>query len=225
MTGGLSASLLLATIGAGLTCALACGPVSVVFLGGWISVSDSDSRKGFLTVLQFLIGKSAVYMAAVAFASIAGTEIQRKVMFLVGSKVDLAFNIFLILLGGYFLFKVLRKNKCHTCKTSCGVADFNVTPRKVILAGVAYALTPCYPMTVLMINAAMLPLTDALILGAAFSIVSCINPLLFIGMFSGKISQQMRKEISSAVQYFQMGLSCFFVVLGAVGIGNGFGIL
>ncbi|MBP2656431.1 MAG: hypothetical protein H6Q73_4000 [Firmicutes bacterium] len=225
MSGSLNASLLIATIGAGLSCAFACGPLLTFFLGSWISVSDSDHRKGFLTVLQFLIGKSAVYMAAVAFSSIAGAEIQKKAMFLLGSKADIAFNIFLILLGGYFLFKVLHQKKCHTCKSSCGITDFNVTPLKVMLAGAAYALTPCYPMTVLMINAAMLPLTGALILGAAFSIASCINPLLFIGMFSGRMSQEMRKEISNAIQYFQIGLSGFFVALGSFGLSKVFGIL
>lgn len=42
-----------------------------------------------------------------------------------------------------------------------------------------------------------------------------VNPLLLVGMISGKVSQVMRKDISEFIKYFQLVFAISFVIIGA----------
>lgn len=207
-------NLYLSTLIMGLSCSTTCNQIVMFFLGTWISGSESDAKKGLKDSLYFLSGKAGVYMVLAVLSSIVGTELQHFYKNIVGSNGAKVFSIFLIILGGYCILKFFMsiKNKVFTCKSKNQY--FDVTPSKAFVAGIIYGISPCFPMTVLMINAAMVSLLQALLLGIIFSLTSFINPLLIVGMISGKVSQVMRKDIAQFVTYFQLVFAISFVVIG-----------
>lgn len=212
----LDANIYISTFIVGLGCSTACSQVSIFFLGSWITSSESSSKKGLRDVLYFLSGKAVVYIVLALLSSMIGIKLQQLYSKFLGNSVSTAFNIFLILFGVFCIINFFKGANCKSCKHKKQNGSFEITPKKALIAGFMYGISPCFPMTVLMVNASMTSLFQALILGVIFAITSFFNPLLLVGMISGKISQVMKKDISQFVKYFQLAFSFSFVLIGTI---------
>jgi sulfite exporter TauE/SafE len=212
----LDSNIYLSTLVVGLTCSASCSQISVYFLGSWISGSESNSKKGLKDILYFLSGKAVIYILLAVLSSFIGIKLQEVYAKFLGNNASVIFYIFLIIFGIFCIVKFFQDVNCKSCKGRKQKSHFDITPKKALLAGVMYGITPCFPMTVLMVNASMTSLFQALILGSIFALTSFINPLLLVGIISGKISQSIRKDISQFIKYFQLLFSISFVIIGVV---------
>lgn len=210
----LNDNIYLLTLAVGLSCSTSCGQVSVFFMGSWISGSESNSKKGLISVLYFLCGKASIYIVLAVLSSFIGTELQQLYSRILGDRFYVVFYSFLIAFGIYCVASFFREAHCKTCNGTNQRKHFEITPGKALLAGLAFGITPCYPMTVLMINSSMSSLSTALFLGIIFALTSFVNPLLIVGLISGKVSFLMNKEIFQYVKYFQLCFSVGFVLIG-----------
>jgi hypothetical protein len=67
-------------------------------------------------------------------------------------------------------------------------------------------------------DAATLPVGFAAILGAVFSLVSTLSPVLFIMLISGALAKRMRKEIPQYLIWFRLGCYILMIALFAAGL-------
>jgi len=133
----------------------------------------------------------------------------------------------MLAMGVWFLMGWIRERFGHHSCSSCkGCKNENAQQLEdershhgaLIGMGFGYGISPCAPRLLIMGYAATLPVGFAAILGAVFSLVSTLSPVLFIMLISGALTKRMRKEIPQYLIWFRLGCYILMIALFAAGL-------
>jgi sulfite exporter TauE/SafE len=125
-----------------------------------------------------------------------------------------------LLLGGMLLNR-RKTSKCGDCgaldhEIAGAIRPTGVAP--LVIMGVAYGLTPCAPLLMILVLAAMMTPFQAVLLSLVFSIANAISPLIILSTLAGFLSQRMQREIPRLLWVFQINTFGLFIVLGSVSL-------
>ncbi|WP_246637696.1 sulfite exporter TauE/SafE family protein [Crassaminicella profunda] len=210
----------MAAILIGLGCGFSCGSTSTVFLTTYIMGNENDTKKGFFSVIHFLLGKIMVMILLGLISSLMGTAIIGQNTTIGGFDSKIILNIVEIFTGIMILYKLFKKKSCCD-KKSCSKTVTNKEKKERIiehvplwLAGVAYGMTPCYPLAVMLLFSATLTSLNACLLMLVFGIFNSISPVIIYGTMAGYFSKKMYKEIPQYVHLIQGMAAVIFIFVG-----------
>ena len=207
-------------ISIGLGCGTCCSPIISTFLSSYV-VSHSDGvRKGILSFISFFLGKMfSVSLLCIISAVTARQFIGRDGM--IGS-----FNLRLFsqaamsgvgafLAVQWFLEKKSegeKHKKCGGCKR-CGKQEGRAGVVPMFAAGLAYGITPCAPLLLMIGYCFTQPVPLAGMTGMAFSLSGMVSPILLLVIVTGALSKKMCSEIPDTVKWFRLASYLLLMVM------------
>ncbi|WFD10075.1 sulfite exporter TauE/SafE family protein [Tepidibacter hydrothermalis] len=209
----------IAAILIGLGCGFSCGSTSTIFLTTYIMGNENDTKKGFFSVMHFLSGKIIVMIILGIISSFMGTAIINEYTTIGGFNSKILLNIVEIVTGIAIFYKIFKKKSCCN-KKSCGKNFINNKKENIIkhiplwLAGMAYGMTPCYPLAVMLLFSATLSPLNACFLMLVFGISNSISPVIIYGTMAGYFSKKMYKEIPQYIHLIQGMAGAVFILIG-----------
>ncbi|HEX3043188.1 MAG TPA: hypothetical protein VHY08_00420 [Bacillota bacterium] len=205
----------------GLSCGTACSPLVNLFLATYAMSGSGGVKKGLASFGYFALGKTGVIITLVMLSAVLGRAVIGKASRIIGLDLKLILDLSMILTGIFLLLRwgwlSRSKDTCRGCGGGdriCGEEQHSLPQLPVVLAGAAYALTPCAPLLMILAFASLLPLSQALILGLVFSFASSISPLLLLTAMAGFLSQKMKQQIPQLMRTFQWNVFILFIIAG-----------
>jgi hypothetical protein len=206
----------------GLSCGTACSPLVNIFLTIYTMGRCHSLQQGVRTFGLFWTGKTVAVGILAFLSAVLGRAIIGQSGRIVCFDPRLVLDGFLILTGCYLLAEIIRgKGKgraCGDCGGACrsgpaeSIRDKGVLP--LVIMGMAYGLTPCAPLMLLLLTVATLSPLEAVLIGLVFSIANSISPLLLLTVLAGLISQRIQWEIPQLMRVFQMTTFGLLIILG-----------
>lgn len=207
-------------------CTIACLP----YLGPVFLASDGGVRQSWRILLPFSVGRLSGYTAMASLAGLAGLYLDdaitgdTQVRAIVGSAT--------ILIGIALWLRGSKPGSCRRQGESSGVSvpveqlvaekDRISAPRPLLpgglfLLGVGMTLTPCAPLSAVLISAAAFASPwHGLLLGLGFGIGAIIIPSLVYGVGAAFIGSRLREQLAHR-QHLIVRLSAGLLVLSGVG--------
>jgi hypothetical protein len=210
----------IAAVAIGLSCGTACSPLVNLFLTTYTMGRFNSLQRGLQAFGYFWLGKTAVVSVLVFLSALFGRTVFSQSRRIASIDPRLIMDGCLILTGSCLLagmFWQRRKAGCRSCGASsqCVVLPNEKTEKLPLVAmGAAYGLTPCSPLLLLLIMAAMLPPPQAILAGLVFTIANSVSPLLILTVLAGLISQKMQREIPQLMRVFQINVFSLFIIVG-----------
>ena len=189
-------------------CLLFCAPIIIPFILGTIG----SWKKGFWAILIFFLGRITVY-------SIFGLFIGLGKVIYIDRFIESQFNFYFHLFAGSFillagLLLLLGKRRKKVCP---GLEKLIISSnlRSIFILGLFLGTTPCPPLVAafLYVFVKAENLLSAFFLILAFGLGTSFSPLLFLGPFSGFISQKME-----GTKFLQILRICAALILFLWGI-------
>lgn len=223
----------LAAIAIGLSCGTGCSPLISLFLASFIMGNSGSVKKGLLSFFYFFTGKTSVVVVLAFLSAIFGSAVFNEDSSFLDFNLKLVFDIFLITTGVVLLLKILFYNKgtCEEVKycgekpfVSCGLCDSkgktirDKTGFAVFLAGVAYGVTPCAPLLMILILASMSKPTTSIPISILFSVSTAISPLIVLSAMAGFFSKKMHEEIPQFIKLFRIIAYVIFILSGIISL-------
>jgi hypothetical protein len=206
----------------GLSCGAACSPLVNIFLTTYTMGRCHSLQQGLRAFGLFWAGKTVAVGVLAFLSAVLGRVIigQGGLIDCIDTRVVL--DGCLILTGCYLLAEIIwgkRKGRaCGDCDGTCQPCSAESIRKNgalpLMTMGMAYGLTPCAPLMLLLLTVAALPPLEAVLIGLVFSIANSISPLLVLCVLTGFISQRMWREIPQLIPVFQMITFGLLVALG-----------
>lgn len=210
--------MLITGAGTGLTCGLGCGacgnPIVNVFLASYLFTHTGRLKQSVISFLGFHLGKALSVMAMCGMISVLGSSIVDENGNLFGISLQT------IVFSAMFVFALLlivrwfwdnRKNKVCSGECSRPKARSNRFGHMLVY-GIISGMSPCASLVIVLGYASALTTTEALLVGASFSLANSLIPLLLLVVLTGVLSREMFREIPAKVRYFQLAAYIFFAV-------------
>jgi sulfite exporter TauE/SafE len=214
-----------AAMAVGLSCGTTCSPLVTLFLTTYTIGRFNNMRQGLRAFGYFWAGKMAVVCVLAFLSAVLGRAIIGQNGQIVSFDPRLVMDGCLILTGSCLLAGMFwgkrKTSACSDCNASCRrMADpIPVKGRWALVAmGVAYGITPCAPLLLLLLIVAMLPPVPAIGAGLVFSIANSVSPLLVQTTLAGFVSQKTQQEIPQLMRIFQITVCVFFIILGVLSL-------
>lgn len=210
---------LLTAIAIGLGCGFGCGSLSTPFIITKLLGDQKNSKESIFALLSFTLGKIVTLVMLGVLTSIIGGEVLGLISDILPFDLSIFFRLACILLGLSILYKsIKKKNKCASKCNGCGSVILKKTSiwktPSYFLSGVLYALTPCPPLTAVLIYAVTInPLSSAILL-AVFGLANSITPLIIYTPLTGYIVVRMKKEIPKYIGRIQILAGVLLIILG-----------
>lgn len=209
---------LISAVAVGLGCGVGCGSIATPFIITKLLGDQKDTKQSFFAYINFALGKIMTLIILGIVTSLIGSEIISILSHKLPFDLSIFFRIACIVFGLSIIYKTIKKSgKCHSkckgCNEDIKKASFWYTP-SYFLSGALYALTPCPPLTFVLVYAATInPMAAALIL-AIFGLANSITPLLIYAPITGFIVIKMKQEICKFTTPIQVLAGIMLVVLG-----------
>jgi hypothetical protein len=215
----------IAAVAIGFSCGTACSPLVNFFLTTYTMGQVNSMRQGLRAFGYFWLGKTAVVGVLSFLSAVLGRAIISQSGRIVSFDLRLVWDGGLILTGICLLTGVLRGKRqaaaCSNCGASCRhmARPVRVTGKWPLVGmGMAYGLTPCTPLLLLLVMVAMLPPVQAVGVGLIFTLANSVSPLLVLTALAGFVSQKMQQEIPQLIQVFQITVFCSFIIVGIISL-------
>jgi sulfite exporter TauE/SafE len=215
----------MAAAAVGLSCGTACSPLVNLFLTTYTMGRFNNIRQSLQSFAYFWMGKTAIVGFLAFLSAVCGRTVIGRDGRIVNFDPRLALDGCLILTGGVLLAGIFwerkKVNACGNCAASCRCGK---APRRMpqswplVTMGLAYGLTPCAPLMMLLLMAAILPPVEAIWVGLIFSLANAVSPLLVLTAVAGFISQKMRREIPQLIRVFQITVFVLFIIMGSISL-------
>ena len=211
----------------GMGCGTCCGSGISAALYGYLTTHTKDIKQSVRAFLDFFFGKFLAVLILCCAASLAGRSVIDDNGRIFGIKASIIVDAVMLAMGVWLLMGWIRERFGHHSCSSCkGCKNENAKQLEdershhgaLIGMGFGYGISPCAPMLLIMGYAATLPVGFAVILGAVFSLVSTLSPVLFIMLISGALAKRMRKEIPQYLIWFRLGCYILMIALFAAGL-------
>ena len=204
----------LSAVSVGIGCGAGCGSAASAFLTTYVISEGLKWSSSLRQVLSFYLGKMvAVLLVCTAGSLIGQTFISSEGTFLGFPLRSLLYGVMLItalwLLYGWF-----RERK--GCK-ACGHCASSARLIPSFAVGLAYGLSPCAPLLMVLGYAALLSLPAALALGLLFSLASSLVPAILTLILSGALSARLVPQLGKTLPWFR--LMVYLIYLGSALFG------
>lgn len=195
-------------ISIGISCGTTCSPIVTTFLTAY-SLSHTDGIKNTVfTFGKFFIGKILSVIILCIISSLIGMQLIDNNGYIGNINLRFIIQIIMSTIGIYLLIKWFNennKNKCKSC-TSCNKKnnDTNSNNIPLFLAGIAYGITPCAPLLLIIGYTCTIPILYAGITSLVFGLSTLIGPIIFLAFLTGTLSKKIRKEIPDFLKWFRL---------------------
>jgi hypothetical protein len=199
----------------GLGCGAGCGSSASAFLSTYVLSEGRGMRFALRQVLSFYAGKLAAVLLVCLGGALAGRALIQSDSALVG--VPLSKAVYAVMLGAsvWLLAGWLRDRKgCAGCR-HCG-SGLKAVPSFAV--GLAYGLSPCAPLLMVLGYAAALTVPAALALGTVFALASSLLPALLILALAGAMSKKITVQLGKALPWFQLTVYVFYLATALRGL-------
>ncbi|MCM1988347.1 sulfite exporter TauE/SafE family protein [Oceanirhabdus seepicola] len=210
---------LLTAIAIGLGCGIGCGSISTPFIITKLLGDQKNSKESIFALLSFVFGKVITLVILGALTSIIGGEVLSLISGVLPFDLSIFFRLACILFGLSILYKTIKKkdkcaSKCAGCNSGILEKPSLWKTQSYFLSGVLYALTPCPPLTAVLIYAVTINPLSAAILLAVFGLANSITPLVIYAPLTGYIVVRMKKEIPKYIGGVQILAGVLLIILG-----------
>ena len=199
----------------GLSCGAGCGSSASAFLTTYVLSEGRGMRFALRQVLSFYVGK----LAAVLLVCLGGAMAGRVLIPLDGTLMGIPLNkvVYAVMLCAsvWLLVDWFRQRKgCAGCR-HCG-GGLKTVPSFAV--GMAYGLSPCAPLLMVLGYAAALTVPAALMLGTVFALASSLIPALLILVLAGTLSTKITTQLGKALPWFQLAVYTLYLVTAVRGL-------
>lgn len=199
----------------GLGCGTCCSPAIGVFLSTYIVSHSQNMKKAFVTFFSFFFGKILSVIGLCMISSYLGNKFIFKDGHIGSVDLSKVMSITFIVLGSFLILKhfyTKRKSQesCKSCSGNCG-ANLKNKEWPPLIIGIAYGLTPCAPLILIVGYASTISITNAVLLGLCFSLASIISPMIVVVLLAGLISNNLYEELPKYIDLFK--LMCYAVLI------------
>lgn len=199
----------------GLGCGTCCSPAIGVFLSTYIVSHSQNMKKAFVTFFSFFFGKILSVISLCMLSSYLGNKFIFKDGHIGSVDLSKVMSITFIVLGSFLILKYFytkrnSKEVCKSCRGNCGVNLKNKEWPPLII-GIAYGLTPCAPLILIVGYASTISMANAVLLGICFSFASIISPMIVVVLLAGLISNNLYEELPKYIDLFK--LMCYVVLI------------
>ena len=207
----------LSAFSVGIGCGAGCGSAASAFLTTYIVSEGREMRASFRQVLSFYAGKMLAVLLVCAMGSLLGQAFITNEGTLLGFPLrKILYGVMLIaaiwLLNGWFRERRGCKGCGHCTSSGRLVPSFAV--------GLAYGISPCAPLLMVLSYAAMLSLPAAMALGILFALASSMIPAVLTMILSGTLSKRIVPQLGKMRPWFRLivyGLYLISAIIGLIG--------
>lgn len=210
---------LLSAVALGLGCGVGCGSLATPFIITKLLGDQKDTKQSFFSLISFTLGKIITLIVLGILTSFIGNEIIGFLSDKLPFDLSMFFRIACIVFGLSVVYNTIKKD--HKCPSKCKKCSGNrkdsslwYTP-SYFISGALYALTPCPPLTAVLVYAATINPFAAALLLTVFGIANSITPLLIYAPVTGFIVIKMKQEISKFTGTIQVIAGIMLIVLGS----------
>lgn len=110
-------------------------------------------------------------------------------------------------IGIYLLIKWFKENSNNQCKgcTNCNKKhNTNTNHIPLFLAGIAYGITPCAPLLLIIGYTCTIPVLYAGITSLVFGISTLVGPIILLAVLTGALSKKIKEEIPDFLKWFRL---------------------
>lgn len=206
---------ILSSAAVGVGCGAGCGSSAFAFLSAYILAQG----KGFAAALghagAFLAGKLSVVTVLCLGSAVLGAALLEQTG---GAALHRLFYGVLLLSALWLLWEWRRG--CRAC-THCRHTGEKLPSFAV---GVAYGLSPCAPLLMVLGYAALLTPPEAVLLGTAFTLASSLVPVVLTLAVSGTLSGHIAVQLGRTLVWFRLAVYLFFLCAAVYGLAAGGGM-
>ena len=199
----------------GLGCGTCCSPAIGVFLSTYIVSHSQNMKKAFVTFFSFFFGKILSVISLCMLSSYLGNKFIFKDGHIGSVDLSKVMSITFIVLGSFLILKYFytKRNNHESCKSCSGNCGVNLKNKEwpPLIIGIAYGLTPCAPLILIVGYASTISMTNAVLLGLCFSLASIISPMIVVVLLAGLISNNLYEELPKYIDLFK--LMCYGVLI------------
>lgn len=200
----------------GLGCGTCCSPAIGVFLSTYIVSHSQGMKKAFYTFFSFFFGKITSVITLCMLSSYLGSKFIFKDGHIGSINLNKIMSITFIALGLFLIIKHFytkyykSDTSCKSCSGNCGT-NLNNKEWPPLIIGLAYGLTPCAPLILIVGYASTISIANAALLGFCFSLASIISPMIVVVLLAGLISNNLYEELPKYIDLFK--LMCYAVLI------------
>ena len=199
----------------GLGCGTCCSPAIGVFLSTYIVSHSQNMKKAFITFFSFFFGKILSVISLCMISSYLGNKFLFKDGHIGSIDLSKVMSITFIVLGSFLIVKYFYNRQksdrsCKSCSGSCG-SNLKNKDWSPLIIGIAYGLTPCAPLLLIIGYASTISITNVILLGLCFSMASIISPMIVVVLLAGIISNNLYEELPKYIDLFK--LMCYGVLI------------
>ncbi len=199
----------------GIGCGAGCGSSASAFLTTYILSEGKNLRYALSHVAAFHIGKLLAVIAVCVTGSLAGQAFIAESGELAGFPLRKLVSVVLVAAALWLLWTWAKERKgCKSCRRCSGKS------RRVpsFAVGMAYGLSPCAPLLMVLGYSVLLPVHDALLLGTIFSLASSLIPAVFTLVLSGALSAGISAQLGRYLPWFRLILYVVYLLTGLYSI-------
>ncbi len=187
---------LLTLVLVGSKCGAACSPgIGIVLSSNALTYAD-NARKTFVSYLAFYLGKLTSVIVLCLAVHIAGSAVTEFAGRTDPESIALVFRITLVIVGGYYILSSV-KNKggcggnCCKCGRLCkGNTNNDTKFYSPFIIGLAYGVTPCAPLLLLLTESVTMHLWQKLLASVVFTAANAVSPVIFMMILAVTVSRK-----------------------------------
>ncbi|MFA7653333.1 MAG: sulfite exporter TauE/SafE family protein [Candidatus Omnitrophota bacterium] len=189
-------------------CLASCGPLILAYVAG----TKKNVFKGLGAYLLFSLSRISVYLVLGALFFLLGRLVFEKLTFFY-RPISITAGAFIILLG---MLMLLGKS---TNLAPCNFLQRNILEndrKSLIILGLAIGILPCAPLVTILTYAGLTAQNafENLLYIAAFSLGTCLSPLLLLVALAGLLPGFLKGMESNYVKLFKAICGLIIVIMG-----------
>ena len=199
----------------GLGCGAGCGSSASAFLSTYVLSEGRGMGFALRQVLSFYLGKLVAVLVVCLGGALVGRALIQTDGTLMGVSLGKAVYAVMLCAAVWLIVGWFRERKgCAICR-HCG-GRLKAVPSFAV--GMAYGLSPCAPLLMVLGYAAALTVPAALMLGTVFGLASSLVPALLILALAGALSTKITAQLGRALPRFQLAVYGFYLISAVWGL-------
>ena len=205
---------LLSSATIGLGCGAGCGSAASAFLMTYILAEGKKIPDTLKQILVFYFGKLLAVILVCSAGAFAGRILIRQNGSLIGFPLSKGVSLMLIVCAVWLIYRWFRERKgCASCR-HCRNAVRTIPSFAV---GMAYGLSPCAPLLMVLGYSATLSVPGAALTAAAFTLASSFIPAILTLGLAGVLSRNIAVQLGKHLSTFRLIVYLLYLAAGIAG--------